>query len=61
MLQKFDDPIGDAYDHAAQCSQRAKKACNRQEREDWLALERRYLMLAQSLEPEGRLLDLAAE
>jgi hypothetical protein len=61
MLQKLDDPIKDAYDHAAQYSQKAKKARGRQEREDWLALERRYLMLAQSLELNGRLLDLAAE
>ena len=44
MLQKRDDPIADAYDHAAQYSQRAKRTPNQLEREDWLALERRYLM-----------------
>ena len=61
MLQKLDDPIVDAFYHAAQCSQSAKKARNQQERKDWLALERRYLTLAQSLEQNGRQLDLTAE
>jgi hypothetical protein len=60
MLQKCDDPISDAYDHAAQYSQRAKRS-NPREREDWRALERRYLMLAQSLELSGRLMDLVGE
>jgi hypothetical protein len=61
MLQKCDDPISDAYDHAAQYSQRAKKTRNQEEREDWLALERSYLMFAQSLELNRRLMDLAEE
>jgi hypothetical protein len=60
MLQKCDDPISDAYDHAAQYK-RAKKTRNQEEREDWLALERSYLMFAQSLELNRRLMDLAEE
>jgi hypothetical protein len=50
MLQNLDDQIRDCLQHAAHCSECAKKTHNAREREEWLALEKRYLSMAQSIE-----------
>jgi hypothetical protein len=55
MLYQLEDRIRDAYQHAEDSAERAKKAKNPSERDDWLMLERRYLLLARSLEFSRRL------
>jgi len=50
MLQQLELQIRDAYQHAESCAERAKKAKDPREQEVWFRLERRYLVLARSLE-----------
>jgi len=55
MLQNLDDQIRDCVHHAAQCAECARKTRSAREREHWLALEKRYLSMAQSIEFTRRL------
>jgi hypothetical protein len=55
LLQQLDAQIRDCLLHAEDCARRAKSALAAQEREDFLTLERGWLLLAQSLEFSRRL------
>ena len=50
MLKTLDDQVRDCFEHAADCAKRAEKATNERERQDWRALEKRYLSFARSIE-----------
>ena len=50
MLQNLDNQIRDCLEHAADCAERAEKATNAREREDWHALEERYLSFVRGIE-----------
>jgi hypothetical protein len=54
MLRQLDEQIRDAFQHADDCARRAKSIRTRQEREDWLLLKSRYLILAQNLQLSQR-------
>ena len=55
MLENLDQQIRDVYQHAHDCAERAKTCVTRQERNDWLFIEARWLSLARSLEFTQRL------
>ena len=46
----LDAQIRNAYQHAESCAERAKRAKDPWEQDVWFRLERRYLVLARSLE-----------
>jgi hypothetical protein len=55
VLQLLDGQLKDAYEHADNCARRARIAANGHERDDWLFLERRCLLLARSIELRHRI------
>ncbi|HEY7297572.1 MAG TPA: hypothetical protein VH684_06500 [Xanthobacteraceae bacterium] len=55
MLLQLDYQIRQAYAHAEHCAERARCAADARERNDWLFMEERWLVLARSLEFSRRL------
>ena len=61
MLIQLDYQIRQVYAQAERCAERAQGAGTPQEREDWLFVEQRWLVLARSLEFSRRLESLTEE
>ncbi len=61
MLQNLSNEISDCYLRAAECRERAQRAIDAEQRERYLNMERRWLLLAKSHEFKRRLGDFTEE
>jgi hypothetical protein len=61
MLEQLDQQIKDAFTRAGDCLLKAKAAKSAEDREDWLLLERRYVLLAHCLSELVRHLEKSRE
>jgi hypothetical protein len=50
MLLKFSEQITDCYRHAEECAQRATRERDRAFRDEWLTMERRWILVARGFE-----------
>ena len=55
MLLKLSEQIAECYHHAEECAQRAKGERDPDLRDDWSAMERRWISLARSYELSERI------
>jgi hypothetical protein len=61
VLKNLSEEIRECYRHAEDCARQAAAQTNSKLKEDFLALERRWLFLARSYEFTERLSDLSDE
>ncbi len=61
MLQKLSEVVADCYRGAREARERAEGAADQAEELDYLAMERRWLLLAQSYELVERLSDFRSD
>ena len=61
MLQKLSQQVTDCHRHAREAGEQAEHAVNEAERLDYLAMERRWLLLAESYELVQRLSNFSSE
>ena len=55
MLQKLTEEIADCYASASECRERAKQALDPATKQDFLEMQRRWIMLARSYEVSERI------
>jgi predicted fused transcriptional regulator/phosphomethylpyrimidine kinase len=53
MLQNLNDQFRDCIERAAECANFAQATSNPRDRQDWVALEGRYLALARGIQFVG--------
>ena len=61
MLNNLSEQIRGCHRHAEDCARKAAAETDPKLRRDYLAMEQRWLVLAQSYELNGRLTDFSAE
>jgi hypothetical protein len=61
MLRKVSERVADCYHRASECRAKANDAFNEAARQEYLDIERRWLMLARSYELSDRVTDYVTE